>query len=203
MGASHAAVVLAAGGSTRLGQPKQLLTRDGEPLVHRAVRLAAATAPRALLVVVGANADLISAALADLPHTVIPNRDWSSGLGGSLRQAGRQVSNDVACVLVLACDQPALEAHHLQALVEGAGSASSGCAATLHGDALGVPAVVPRAWFDEADAMEGDAGFGHRLRRLPAGAVFALRAPELSLDIDTPGDLEQARASGRVDPAPG
>lgn len=195
---SHAVVVLAAGGSMRLGQPKQLLTRDGEALVHRAVRLALDTSPAQLLAVVGAHADSIAASVADLDCEVIVNRDWQAGLAGSLRVAGDHVSAAVKRVLVLVCDQPALERRHLDGLLEGASIAGSGCAATVHGDAPGVPAVVPRDWFGSTD-MVGDRGFGARLRQQGEAGLFQLQAPELGLDVDTPDDLAMARERGWLD----
>lgn len=194
----HAVVVLAAGGSTRLGQPKQLLTRDGETLVHRAVRLALATSPAQVLVVVGASGDSIAAGVTDLKCAVISNRDWQSGLAGSLHIAGQRLDAAVQSVLVLVCDQPALERQHLDALLEGAGATGTGCAATVHGDAPGVPAVVPRDWFDAMPGA-GDRGFGARLGRLRAAGIFLLDAPELGMDIDTPGHLAKAREMGWLD----
>jgi molybdenum cofactor cytidylyltransferase len=194
----HAVVVLAAGGSTRLGQPKQLLTRDGETLVHRTVRLALETAPAQALVVVGADGDGIASGVADLECDVVNNREWQSGLASSLRTAGAHLGADVQGVLVLVCDQPGLERHHLDALLEGARATEAGCAATVHGDALGVPAVVPRAWFDLMHAA-GDRGFGPRLGRQRGAGVFQLQAPELGMDIDSPWDLAKARESGWLD----
>lgn len=194
----HAVVVLAAGGSTRLGQPKQLLTRDGETLVHRTVRLALETAPTQALVVVGADGDAIAAGVADLDCEVVGNRGWRTGLAGSLATASELLRTDVRCVLVLVCDQPGLERHHLDALLEGARATEAGCAATVHGDALGVPAVVPRAWFDLMHAA-GDRGFGLRLGRQRGAGVFQLQAPELGMDIDSPWDLAKARESGWLD----
>lgn len=195
---SHAVVVLAAGGSTRLGQPKQLLTRDGETLVHRAVRLALETSPAQVLVVVGANGDSIAACVADLQCEVVSNRDWESGLAGSLRAAGEHLSTEVQRVLVLVCDQPALERHHLDALLEGARVTETGCAATVHGESLGVPAVVPRDWFDAMQAA-GDCGFGARLGQQRAVGICQLDAPELGTDIDSPEDLAIARRMGWLD----
>jgi len=72
---AHVAIVLAAGGSRRLGRPKQLLTRDGETLVHRAVRLASATQPQRLLLVIGAHAVEMREAVADLAVEILVNND--------------------------------------------------------------------------------------------------------------------------------
>jgi molybdenum cofactor cytidylyltransferase len=197
MESAHVAVVLAAGGSARLGTPKQLLRRNGETLLHRTVRVAAATQPLRVIVVMGANHDAFAAELAELPHIRVVNENWRTGLAGSLRIAAPYVPIDHAAVIV-ACDQPALGEHHLRALLAGAHAASSGSAATVIGDGLGIPAVVPGAWFKDLDA-HGDHGFRDRLRRLPTDAVFKLDAQELGRDVDTPDDLRDAIAVGLLD----
>lgn len=197
MESAHVAVVLAAGESVRLGTPKQLLRRDGETLLHRTVRVAAATQPLRVIVVMGANHEALAAELADLPHIRVVNENWKTGLAGSLRIAAPYVPIDHAA-LIVGCDQPAMSEHHLHALLAGAHTASSGSAATITGNVLGVPAVVPGAWFEELDA-HGDHGFRDRLRRLPADAVFRLDAPELARDVDTPDDLRDAITMGLLD----
>ncbi|HEY1141221.1 MAG TPA: nucleotidyltransferase family protein [Lysobacter sp.] len=197
MESAHVAVVLAAGGSARLGTPKQLLRRDGETLLHRTVRIAAATQPRRVIVVMGAKHEAFAAELADLPHIRVVNENWKTGLAGSLRAAAPHVPIGRAA-LIVACDQPALSEQHLRVLLAGAHSASSGSAATLIGTVLGIPAVVPGEWFEELDA-DGDHGFRDRLRRLPTDAVFRLDAPELARDVDTPDNLRDAIAMGLLD----
>ena len=144
-----------------------------------------------------ANARELAAELADLPHIRVVNENWKTGLAGSLRAAAPPVPIGRAA-LIVACDQPALSEHHLRALLAGAHTASSGSAATLIGTVLGIPAVVPGAWFEELDA-HGDHGFRDRLRRLPVDAVFRLDAPELARDVDTPDDLRDAIAVGLLD----
>lgn len=195
----HAAIVLAAGGSRRLGRPKQLLTRDGETLVHRAARLAAATSPLQLVVVAGAHADAIAAAVADVPCDVRVNTRWEAGLASSLECAARQLRTHQGPVLIVACDQPALDGGHLQRLLEGAARSASGCAATVHGERLGIPAVVTAAVLQQAHALAGDRGFGAHLGAFPAATVERLTAPELQLDIDTPEDEQAAIARGLLD----
>ncbi|MCI2811424.1 nucleotidyltransferase family protein, partial [Eoetvoesiella caeni] len=85
--AAHAVVVLAAGGSTRLGQSKQLLTRQGETLVHRVVRLALELVPAQVLVVVGGNAQAVTSSISGLDATPVTNHHWESGLASSLQVA--------------------------------------------------------------------------------------------------------------------
>lgn len=195
---AHAALLLAAGGSRRLGRPKQLLARDGERLVRRTLRLLAQTAPARLLIVVGANDAAVRSAVAGIDCEIVANPGWERGLGGSLRAAGDALGAWRGPVLVAACDQPALEASHLEALLAGACGAPERCAATRHGAGRGVPAVVPGTWF-ATTVSQGDHGFGARLRALPDGACWLLEAPELALDVDTPAALDAAIARGWVD----
>jgi len=196
---AHVALVLAAGGSTRLGRPKQLLTRSGETLVHRAARLALETKPRRVLVVVGAAREAIEASLRDLRCEPVVNAHWQQGLASSLHAAAPRVMESQSDVLILTCDQPALEAEHLRELLDGAATKPSRCAATRHGDVLGVPVVVPCDWFEQMDDLQGDRGFGARLRALEAGSLFVLDSPVLRLDIDTEDDVDRAVAMGWLD----
>jgi molybdenum cofactor cytidylyltransferase len=195
----HVAIVLAAGGSHRLGRPKQLLRRGGETLVHRAVRLAAATQPRRLLLVIGAHADEVREAVADLRVEILINNEWQEGLASSLRAAVGALGEDGASALILGCDQPALEQIHLQRLLAGAAVSSSGCAATLHGTARGVPAVVSAAVLQEARGVHGDRGLRGSLQQLPSDSLYLLEAVELEFDLDTPADVEKAAADGLID----
>lgn len=233
MTTAHALIVLAAGGSVRLGRPKQLLTRDGEPLVRRAVRIGLATQPRRAIVVLGAHREAIAPTLADLSCEVAMHAAWRDGLAASLRAGAARLGDHRGPVLILVCDQPALDGHHLDALLGGAAHAASRCAATLHAGQPGVPAVVPAALLagvvnghrdDDASAnaalivddladhdcadvdragedmtAAGDRGLAPRLRSLPSSSIFALDAPELALDVDTPDDLRRAITLGLVD----
>lgn len=195
---AHAVVVLAAGGSTRLGQPKQWLCRDGETLLHRAVRLATETAPDAVWVVVAEANEATSQALADLRCTQLVNTSPTADMADSLRTAAGAV-RAVPQVLVMLCDQPALTRGHLRALLDGARGSASGCAATLLHGLAAVPAVVPGHWFDAVPSGTGRGGFRQRLRALPRETVFLLPSTELELDIDTPDDLRAARQQGLID----
>ncbi|MBD9478892.1 nucleotidyltransferase family protein [Pseudoxanthomonas sp. PXM02] len=199
MTATHAAVVLAAGGSTRLGRPKQLLTRDGEALVHRAARLALASDASRVLVIVGALADDVAAAVSDLPVECLVNATWNEGLAGSMRIAADALAAHDHATLLLTCDQPALDVAHLQALLAASRRAPSGSAATRFGDRVGVPAVVAPSLLRAALAVQGDRGLRDVLNVTGAGVV-ACDAPELAHDIDTPDDIAAAIAKGWLDP---
>lgn len=201
MNATHAAVVLAAGGSRRLGRAKQLLTRDGETLVHRAVRLCAETSPLRLLVVLGAYREHVAQAIADIECELVVNDQWEQGLANSLRTAAAALAAHQGSTLIVACDQPALEATHLRRLLDGAATAGLGCAATLHDGAPGIPAVLSPSWREHTGQLQGDQGMGGRLRELQGDAVWTLDAPELAFDIDNDADLRLAIDRGLLDDA--
>lgn len=202
-GSAHIAIVLAAGGSRRLGRAKQLLTREGETLVHRAVRLAAATGPARLLLLTGAQAPQVQAAVSGgFGVEVLFNQCWEEGLASSLRLAAVALADVEAPCLVLGCDQPALELQHLQRLLAGAAAAASGCSAAAHDGVPGIPAVVTAALLQEARHLDGDRGLRAALRQLPAESIHLLQAPELRFDLDTPADVEKAINDGLLDPVP-
>lgn len=197
---THAAVVLAAGASRRLGRPKQLLTRDGETLLHRAARLAADSGARRTVVVLGARRDAMQAALAGLDVECVFNPDWEQGLSSSLHAAARALEDFDGSVLVLGCDQPALDGAHLAALIAGASWSPGACAATAHGDALGIPALLASSLWRQSTGLHGDRGFGATLAQQMPGAVWRLQAPELEWDLDTPADVAVAIERGWIDP---
>ena len=108
------ALVLAAGGSRRFGRPKQLLPWRGEPLIRHAARAALGSGADEVVVVLGADADAVRAALADLPIHVALNPGWESGLASSLAAGLEEASGDA--VLVVLGDQPVADAKVLAAL---------------------------------------------------------------------------------------
>jgi CTP:molybdopterin cytidylyltransferase MocA len=190
----HGVVLLAAGGSKRLGQAKQLLELGGETLVHRAARLALATEPGDAVLVLGAHADAVLAGVATLALRPVQCADWERGMGRSLRAGLAALSADCTGALVLLCDQPDLDADHLHALVRAWRRDPSRAAASAYAGVLGVPALLPRACFAELAALDGDRGARDLLRRRAAD-VHALPCAPLSRDIDVPADLHLGAAS--------
>jgi molybdenum cofactor cytidylyltransferase len=150
-------------------------------------------------VVVGAEHDAVAATVSDQPCRLLENPDWAQGLASSLRSAAPHLAGHDTPVLVLACDQPALEAHHLHALVAGARQSKSRCGATRHGAALGVPAVVPSHWFAQLPHADRDRGFGAKLAEQAPSGIFILDDAALRLDIDTAEDAQRAHRKGWLD----
>lgn len=186
--AKHGAIVLAAGASTRLGRAKQLIDIDGEPLLRRTTRRVLATDPEDCIVVLDHDAERIGKVLDGLDVRVLRIRDADTGMAASLR-AGL-ISLDASCAgaLVVLTDQPALTVDHLEALCAAWRAAPERAAASAYAGVLGVPAVLPRAWFEEIIALRGDVG-ARSLLRARSDDVTALAAPELAVDIDRVDDI--------------
>jgi molybdenum cofactor cytidylyltransferase len=195
----HAVIVLAAGGSRRLGRPKQLLLRGGETLVHRTARMALETSPDRLLVVCGGYVEEVGAAVQDLPIELLINTNWQDGLGSSLRVAASALARHPGPTLILSCDQPALDVSHLHRLLDLARDTPSGCGATAHGERIGIPAVVSAPVLRTAYSLRGDHGLGEVLNAFPREGLATMVAPELQDDLDTEGDVATAAAKGLLD----
>jgi CTP:molybdopterin cytidylyltransferase MocA len=177
-----AAVVLAAGESTRLGEPKQLAVVGGERLLERAVRVAREAECAPVVVVLGASMEEIRAACSLRDARVVVNEAWREGMGSSVR-AGVSAVGDAEGVVVMTCDQPAVSAEHLRALMATGEVTASGYAGRR-----GVPAYFPAKMFGALLELKGDAG----ARELLCDArVVELAGGEL--DVDTAEGLVEAR----------
>lgn len=182
------AIVLAAGGSRRFGSPKQLVRIGDRPLLHLAVSRAVELCGHAVTVVLGAHAATLAPLLRHTPATVIVNRDWQEGIGGSIRAAMARLPGNCDGVLFLLADQPAVTIEDLRRLAGAWRRNPDHVAAAQYGATLGVPAIFPRELFAELAALRGDAGARLLIARSPE-RVLRVAMPAASLDIDTPEDL--------------
>lgn len=186
--ASLHALVLAAGASTRFGSPKQLVRVQGRPLLHRAVANATEIAGHAVLVVLGAHAADLAPLLRHSTASVIVNRDWSEGIASSIRAGVARLPPSCDGVLLLLADQAAVTTEDLKRLV-GVWRRQPQCiVASRYDTVVGVPAIFPRADFEQLAALRGDRGARDLLRRA-ADRVIAIELASAAIDIDTPEDL--------------
>lgn len=184
----HAAILLAAGASTRLGRTKQLIEIDGEPLLRRVARALLASEPSELIVVLGHEAARMRDVLADLPLRCVVVADPAQGMSASLRVGVVELKARCEGALIALTDQPALDAAHLLALRDAWRQMPARAVASAYAGVLGVPALLPRAWFVEIAHLRGDVG-ARELLRARACDVIAINAPALARDIDIPADL--------------
>lgn len=181
-------VVLAAGGSTRLGHPKQLVPVGGEPLVRRAARLALEAGCVPVRVVLGPSAQEVGAALDGLPADRVQHPHWSQGMASSIRVGVRDLPPGTEGILLLACDQPALTVAHLEALLDRFARDPRAPVASAYAGVRGVPAVFPRGWVERLGALQGDRGARGLLGGPEVGEV---PFPGGERDVDRPEDLDR------------
>lgn len=183
---SVAAVVLAAGASRRLGHPKQDVWLAGETLLQRTVRLAREASLSPVIVITRVDANYGKNLESDEALIFAVNREANEGIASSIRYGVTIASNHGAMgAVVLVCDQPALRADHLRALVEDKNRVTG----SAYGGLIGVPAYFPATSFPSLLQLRGDAG----ARKLLTNA-HAIPAEDLRLDIDTEQNLVAARA---------
>jgi molybdenum cofactor cytidylyltransferase len=186
-------ILLAAGGSSRLGQPKQLLEWDGKPLIRHAAEQVLAAGWHEVVVVLGHEAERCAAVLTGLPVRCVVNSDWSAGMAASIR-AGLAAALDAAphldAVIFALADQPRLPAAHLRALGERWLQGGFDRVATERNGQLVAPALFGAEWFDRLAQLEGDKGAKSLLRELP-DAVATVALDGDGSDIDTAEDYRR------------
>jgi len=181
-------LVLAAGPSSRLGQPKQLVRLAGRPALHRVVTQAVALAGHAVTVVIGAHAREMTRLLTHSPASVIVNRQWEQGLASSIRHGISSLPPGCDAVLILLGDQVAVSAEDLKRLASAWKGQDSVIAASVYQRQIGVPAIFPRWCFPELTRLRGDRGAKEVLER-NAHRLVHVPMPNAAVDLDTPEDL--------------
>jgi molybdenum cofactor cytidylyltransferase len=186
-------IVLAAGASTRMGTPKQLLLYQGRSFVRHAVEVALASVCQPIVVVLGANAQRIKPEINHLPIQIVENQQWSEGMSSSIRvgiKTLNAVNPDLEAVAITLCDQPLISSQLINQLVEAYCLTGKPIVASEYAGTLGVPALFSRALFSELMALKTTEGakqiIGKHLHEV-VGVPF----PDGAIDIDTPKDYEQ------------
>ena len=184
------AVVLAAGGSSRLGRPKQLLSFRGQTLVRRAVRAATEAQCNPVIIVIGPAGEAIRDELRATSALVVENAEWQSGLGTSIRCGLRQCAASIDAIVLLACDQPLLDATVIAALIAAHEKIGKAIIASSYADTLGIPALFDRSCFEALLALPDNSGAKSLIAARPDG-VASIAFEEGAIDIDTPEDFER------------
>ncbi|MBB5035666.1 nucleotidyltransferase family protein [Prosthecobacter vanneervenii] len=191
--AETAIIILAAGESSRMGRPKQLLSWQGQPLVRHVAEMALAVPNTSVHVVLGAHLEAVAEALQGLPLRLCTNESWSEGMGASVCAGLRAVLDDepaAAAVLFLLCDQPLITADLLCEMIrkhrEGAA-----LVATCYQNTLGVPALFGASLYPELLALRGDQGAKKIIQRHRERAAV-VPFPQAATDFDTYEDYERA-----------
>ena len=187
-----ALVLLAAGGSTRMGSPKQLLDYKGRPLIRHAVETAIASGCDPVMVVLGSHVDEIRRALDGLDIVVVENSDWEQGMGTSIRAgiSGAEIMGCDGAILALA-DQPLITAEILKRLVEEHEETGRPIIASEYAGTVGVPAFFTREFFPKLTSLLPSEGCKAVILANLEQSI-RINCPEAETDLDTPSDYQAA-----------
>ena len=189
-------IVLAAGASSRMGEPKQLLKFEGETLLRRAARAALETRSHPVVVVLGYRAHVMREEIVDLNALMVVNQEWPEGMSSSIRCGLRRALESTApaeieAAILMLCDQPYVTSRAIERLIDAYRESRAPVVASEYGagggKTLGVPALFSRALFPELMALHGAQGAKRLIaqHRAEAAVVAMLEA---AFDVDTPGD---------------
>ena len=189
-------LLLAAGSSERLGQPKQLVQWQGESLLRRTAGMLLAETDE-VVVVSGAFAAEIEGDLKGIPVRIQHNDDWRSGMGGSIAAGMCGINRQADAVLIMLCDQWKIEPADLQSLIQ-TWKEEPAIVATAHWDNTpGPPTIIPHHLFGELSQLHGPQGARSLIRR--QSRVNKVDIPNAQHDLDTAADLQMiARGKGKV-----
>lgn len=190
-------IILAAGSSSRLGEPKQMLQYRGKSLI-RHITEAALEAVTEVVVVTGANAELIGKELEGLPCRLVFNPDWPKGMSASIKAgigALQSHAPGVKGAILAVSDQPFVTAATFHALLGIFEEAETGIVASEYGGSLGTPAFFAASYFPSLLQLTGAEGAKKLFGRFAAD-IATYPFPQGSIDIDTQDDYQRL-ISGR------
>ena len=179
-------IILAAGQSGRLGQPKQNLVLQGKTLLQRAVETALASVCKPVVVILGANEEIIRPTIDPYRVKIIHNAEWREGMASSIRLGiGTLQKSAITSAILMLCDQPFVSANLLNELAKHRLDAD--IIACAYDDTLGTPVLFSSACFDELQLLTGDGGAKKLLLKHPE-TVISVAFPLGGIDIDTSED---------------
>lgn len=183
-------LLLAAGGSSRLGHPKQLVQYHGETLIRRSAIALLDAGCSPVIVVIGGEIEGSTTELNDLPLQIVLNPEWRTGMSSSIASGIRrliEIEPQIKGVLITLCDQPDVTAHFLACFINQYSEEQQDIIATDDGEVIGVPALFSARVFDQLLSLEGDKGARQLIRN--SDKVATIRANAVFSDIDTQEDL--------------
>jgi len=188
-------IILAAGSSSRLGSPKQNLVYKGKTLLQRALETAEASICDPVIVVLGANADLIRPSLDGYKITITQNDDWQEGMASSIQTGVKALQNinpGIQSVILMLCDQPFVDTWLLNLLIMAQGK--DGIVVSAYNDAMGPPVLFDKVYLDDLLVLQGAEGAKKVIQQYPH-AIVEITFPQGGIDIDTIADYEKLKAS--------
>jgi molybdenum cofactor cytidylyltransferase len=193
--AAIAALLLAGGASSRMGQPKQLLPYQGRTLLRHTTETALSAGCAPVVLVTGAEHAALMAEVSDLPVIVAHNADWPAGMGTSIGAGIEVLLKDEQhpaseAVLILLADQPLVTPAQLSRLIATWQTSGQPAAAAAYAGGVGVPALFERSLWPRLLTLPPASGAKPLLSSL-GSQVAALLFPSAAIDVDTPAQYQQ------------
>ncbi|TDO19563.1 nucleotidyltransferase family protein [Pedobacter duraquae] len=199
---SNAVIILAAGNSSRLGRPKQLLIYNGISLLRHTVTAAVQLNTDLVVVVTGAEHGLLLPELKSDPVYLCHNTNWEQGMGTSiatgLNCALLQLPDLQSCILAV-CDQPFLSAQTFKELISLQQQTGKGIVASAYADTLGTPVLFERRFFSDLQLLDGSGG-AKMLFKIYAAELVTVPFAKGEIDVDTQRSYEALLASAQEKP---
>ncbi|TWV92001.1 NTP transferase domain-containing protein [Chitinophaga pinensis] len=188
----YGVIILGAGNSSRLGQPKQLLMYRGKTLICQMAEEAIAAVGSPVVLVTGANAPQILEKLCGFAIEIVENEHWSEGMGSSISTGMKAIAkhSGLAGVIIMVCDQPFVNAALLQQLIDQQTIAGKGIIASTYDNTAGTPVLFSNTYFDALTALEGQQG-AKKILQQSTDDLALVPFPLGALDIDTAEDYQR------------
>ncbi|MEN3322295.1 nucleotidyltransferase family protein [Mariniflexile soesokkakense] len=191
-------LILAAGASKRMGVPKQMLNWGNTSLLSHAIETALGVVPKEIVVILGANYDVLKKDIKDYPVTVLNNLDWDKGLGTSIAKGVSYFENTqfpINGVLIMLADQPFVTSSFLESIIKNFVPNKNQIIATFYEEGkYGVPAIFDKVYFEELMALRDDYGAKYLLKKYESQVINLI--PSLkNIDLDTQEDYKNAHNS--------
>lgn len=188
-------VILAAGPSTRLGEPKQKIVFKGKTLLQRAIETALHANCRPVIIILGANADEMQSEIENENVITYHNSHWYEGMASSIRlgiQALQKTEPTISDVILMVCDQPYADTALLNDMINKKAITGMGIIACSYSNTLGVPALFDKKFFPDLLSLTGQEGAKKIIMKYKE-SVADIPFPLASFDIDTIEDYEALR----------
>jgi molybdenum cofactor cytidylyltransferase len=183
----YAIIILAAGRSSRLGSPKQLLSYQGKNLLQHTIDIATESNIGPILVVLGSELEKIESSLAPAALTVVKNPNWESGMASSVVYGISKLNNlhpETEAVILMVCDQPFVNTNLLEDLVRKHEESGCSIVASSYENINGTPVLFHKEHFNELSMLNGDYGAKFLVKKY-AESLQTISFEKGGIDIDT------------------
>lgn len=189
---SLAIVVLAAGGASRFGSPKQLAEYQGKTLLQRAIDTCSGISGCSTYVVLGAEHRKIAATLDSARIEILGNNNWQNGISSSIHLAVTSIGKQFDGLMFLAADQPLVGAVQVHSLIDTWQKQPDHLVAAKFSNKVGIPAIYPKSFYSELLKIKGDRG-GKRILLENKNHLLTVAMPQAAIDIDYPDELDSLK----------